>query len=218
MALEKIAWYSFPSNHLLNFQLLKNIDNVDSLKPLYFGMVSLIPGVKDNNSRTYDYSQAVHVKYNLHELEGLAFALKQYAVGNTQHLNYVKFTNSNNTSKVVTLLVGSEKQQVKNEEIINRVIAINVSSNNSGKRVQLSCDQAHSMGETIHQLYLIGCQNEFSREVNTDSYNKTSGSKQSSFSNQPSNTGGGAFGNVAEDEDDNSSFLGGNFNGGNPFS
>jgi hypothetical protein len=59
MALEKIAWYSFPYNHLVNIQLLKNIDNVDTLKPLYFGMVSLIPGVKDNNNRTYDYSQAV---------------------------------------------------------------------------------------------------------------------------------------------------------------
>ena len=75
MALENISRYSFTYNHLINVQILKNIDNIDTLKPVFFGMVSLIPGVNENNNRTYDYSQAVHVKYGLHELEGLSFAL-----------------------------------------------------------------------------------------------------------------------------------------------
>jgi hypothetical protein len=170
-----------------------------------------------------------HVKYNLHELEGLSFALKQYAIGNVQNLGYVKFTNSNNTSKVVSLLVGIEKQNVKGEEISNRVIALNVSSNNNGKRIQLTCDNAHAMAETIHQLYLIGCQHEFSREVNTDSYDNrqsnnasnsnSGGNKTTSFGNSSFNDNGNS-----SSDDDNSSFLGGqfgggnNFGGGNPFS
>lgn len=215
MALDKIAWYSFPSNHLINIQLLKNVDNADSLKPLYFAMVSLIPGVKDGSNRTYDYSQAIHVKYNLHELEGLSFALKQYAIGNIENLNYVKFTNSNNSSKVVSLQVGIEKQQVKNDEIHNRVIAFNVAANGSGKRVQLTCDNAHAFGETLHQLYLLGCEKEFSREVNTDNYTRQSNSNNQSAKNMNQ----GAFDNN-DDGDDNSSFLGnhtGGF-GGNPFS
>jgi hypothetical protein len=225
MALDNVARYSFPFNHLINVQVVKNVENADSLKPMYFGMVSLIPGVSDNNNRTYDYSQATHVKYSLHELEGLSFALKQYAGGNINHLGYVKFTKSGTGSKVVSLQVGTEENDVKGNKIITRVIAFNVSANNNTKRVQLSCDNAFAMGEMIHQMFLIGCQYELTREVNSDSYksqNSSTSNKQSNF-NTNSNTNSFNANTSAADEDDNSSFLGnqfggGGFTGGNPFS
>lgn len=169
MSFEKIAWYSFPFNHLITIQLLKNTNQNDNkLKPLHFFMFSLVPGViKDDNERTYSYSDIINIKYSIQEIEGLSFVLKQYALGNVNNINYVKFSSSNNVDKYVTLMVSDKKTKIKDIDIVNRIINIKFSvSNNASKVVSLSCDNAYSIGEVLHQLFKIACKLEFNRNTN----------------------------------------------------
>lgn len=170
MSMQTIARYSFPSNHLITAQLMKVPENEGTLKAVHFAMMALMPGTKnDSNNRSYDFKNGIHVKFSLHELAGLAWALQQYAVGNTENINYVKFAQSNGTNKTVSLAVGVETTGKNNTP--NRLIQLRFSSG-SMNAIKMSCDQAAAMSEILMKLYHIGCDLELTREVNADVYKK----------------------------------------------
>jgi len=124
---------------------------------------------------------------------------------------------------MVSLQVGTEDNKVKDATITTRVIGFSVSANNNTKRVKLTCDNAFAMAEVIHQMFLIGCEHELKREINSDNFkNQSKSNNQNNFgnSNNQSNINDNSNNNMGDD--DNSSFLGNQFGGGgfggNPFS
>ena len=224
--IERISNFSFPSNHLLTIQLVRDISAAGSIKPEHFFFVTLAPGgssQENASGRTYDFNNSVTLKYAVQEISGLAFALKQYAMGNGKHINYTKFTKSQAGQKVVSLDTTSKTQQTKNGEIIIAQVLFKVTSNSNTQSIAMTLDQAYSLSEVCDLMFKKGADLEFNRQINTVSYNKDNNRPNNgnnrSFNQNSNNNEAAPF-----DSDDNGSFLNqnagggfGGFGGGNPF-
>lgn len=218
--IERISLFSFPSNHLINVQLVRDTSTNKATKPEYFFFVTLAPGASSSENmsgRTYEFKQSVTIKYAVHEMASLAFAMKQYAMGNGKHINYAKFSKSDTGQKTISLAESTKTQNTKNGEINIRLVLFKVTVNGNTQAVSMTLDQAFGFGEVIDLLFKKGAELEFSRQQSTVSY-------QSSQSDNYRNTNKSTFAssspqsNDNNGDDDNSSFL--SFGGGsydNPF-
>lgn len=220
--IERISNFSFPSNHLLTIQLVRDISAAGSIKPEHFFFVTLAPGASSENSsgRTYDFNNSVTLKFSVQEISGLSFALKQYAMGNGKHINYTKFTKSQAGQKVVSLDTNTRTQQTKNGEILIAQVLFKVTSNSNTQSISLTLDQAYSLSEVCDLLFKKGADLEFNRHINTVGFkdnNKQTSNFNSNVSNNSNNQPFDA------DANSNSNFLnsdgfGGGFGGNsNPF-
>jgi hypothetical protein len=228
--IERVSSFSFPSNHLLSFQLVRDLENVGSIKPEYFYFITLAPGANaegNASGRTYEFNNAMTLKYAVQEMSGLAFALKQYAMGNGKHLNYTKFAKSSTGQKVVSLAEQSKHQTTKNGEIIIRQVQFRVTVNNTTQSIAMTLDQTYALSEMVEILFKKGADLEFNRQINTTSYDnngagKSQGNNATSHQKPAFNSGKTEDTSPPFDTDDNSNFLGGGFSGGgfgnNPFS
>lgn len=230
--IERISAFSFPSNHLLSFQLVKDLANAGSIRPEYFFFVTLAPGVSAEGTvsgRSYDFNNSMTLKFAVHEMSGLAFAMKQYAMGNGKHINYTKFAKSGTGQKVVSLAESSKSQNTKNGEIIIRQVQFRITVNSTTQSVAMTLDQTYAVSEVIDILFKKAADLEFSRHINTTTYDNKQSSRPSfdaggngASKNTTSNNNAVSDNNSSPpfDVDDNSNFLGGGFSGGfgnNPF-
>lgn len=215
--LDRVIQFSFPSNHLLTLQLVKSKDN-NSARPDHFFFVGFIPGVKSDTTstgRTYDFNNAVNIKFSIQEVGGLGFALKQYALGNGRHIQYVKFAKSAGSSKILSLIDSEKTQQGKDgAEFKTRTVTIRaaVSSNNAAHAMALTIEQAHSLGDVCEELFKKALHLEFDNQSNSTKYTKPEQKYNTSPPLSDNST-------PSSDDDDNSNFLGGSFSGfgGSPF-
>jgi len=223
VTIERIANFSFPSNHLVNFQLIRDLEKAQSIKPEYFFFVSLNPGASgDNGARTYNFQENISLKYGIHEIAGLSFALKQASLGNAKAVNYVKFSKSSTGNKSISITEGPLKEiPTKNGPVSVRQIFLSFASNSNVKQLTLTLDQAYSIGEMLDVLFKKGAELELSRVVNTVSYNRQDNRQnnrqdnRNNFNNQQVIDDSSPF----DDSDSNSNFLGNGFTGfgSNPF-
>lgn len=221
--LEKIAAFSFPSNHLVNFQLMRDLEKAQTLKPEYFFFVGLVPGVSgDNGARTYDFQSGFSLKYGVHEISGLAFALKQAAQGHAKAINYTKFSKSASGSKSVTITEGPPKEFTNKSGVTTNIRQIFFSFINGSnvKQLTLTLDQAYSIGDTLEILFKKAADLEFSRTINTVSFTNNKQEYKNTFNNQQSvpKINQQPVDNDM-DSDTNSNYLSNGFGGfgGNPF-
>lgn len=229
-SLEKISSFSFPSNHLINFQLMRDLEKVQTAKPEYFFFVSFVPGAQggEGGNRTYDFNSSVSLKFAVYEFAGLAWALKQYAQGNGKHINYVKFTKSGTGAKTLVLEEASKASTGKNnEQYMQRQVLLKVASGGNTKAVSMTLDQAYAVGEMLDLLFKKAAELEFNRSMNTTSFTRNQPENKGFVQNPPISNNNN---NVSKpennaphftvDDDDNSNFLGGGFSGfnnSNPF-
>lgn len=217
--LENVSSFSFPSNHLLNFQLMRDLEKTQTNKPEYFFFVGLMPGVQQGESRTYDFKSGISLKFAVYELAALSYALKQYAAGNGKHMNYVKFSKSSTGQKILSLKDGV-KEATANSPLIHQVF-FRVNANNATQQVTFTLDQAYAVGEMLEILYKKAAELEFNRQINSLSYNSSASSNNSYRPAQSKPEPVASTNDAPFDVDDNTSFLGGGFggfgNGNNPF-
>lgn len=223
-SLEKVHNFSFPSNHLLTFQLMRDLEKSQTLKQEYFFFVGLIAGVQGTDGgRTYDFESGnTNLKFSIQEIGGLSFALKQHAQGNGKHINYVKFSKSGTGQKTVSLEDNLKSMTDKNNnQRTQNQILFKVSNNGNVKAIALTLDQAYSIGEILDVLFKKALDLEFSRTLNTTSYTSKPTQSPRGFTQQPpplqtNNTPQSTPFDISED--DNTNFLGGGFGGfGTPF-
>ena len=68
---------SFTSANLFEFSLVRYDDpNLPFYKPRYFTFFSFIPGVQDQNGRTFDRSQKIIMKVSLEKVLSIAYSIK----------------------------------------------------------------------------------------------------------------------------------------------
>lgn len=227
-SLEKISSFSFPSNHLINFQLMRDLEKTQTQKPEYFFFISFIPGIQgDEGNRTYDFNSSISLKFAVYEFAGLSWALKQYAQGNGKHINYTKFTKSANGTKTLLLEEHTKTSTGKNnEQYMQRQVHIKVNSGGNTKSVAMTLDQAYAIGETLDILFKKATELEFSRTINSVSFTRSQPQPQRGFNQTPpinnppvNNFETNNNSQFTIDDDDNSNYLGGNFNNftSNPF-
>lgn len=223
--IERVATFSFPSNHLINFQLMRDLEKSQSVKPEYFFFVTLNPGASgDNGARTYNFQESISLKYGVYEIAGLSFALKQASQGNAKAVNYVKFTKSSTGNKSVSISEGPIKEiPTKSGPIPIRQIFLAFSSNSNVKQLTLTLDQAYSIGEMLDLMFKKAAELEFSRSANSVSYSNNKQESKSNFNNQQvvnQQSNDNSFPFDVESIDSNSNYLGNGFNGfgnSNPF-
>lgn len=226
--IEKIANFSYPSNHLVNFQLMRDLEKSQTIKPEFFFFVGLTPGASgDNGARTYNFQEGINLKYGVYEISGLSFALKQAAQGHAKAINYVKFSKSATGSKSVSISEGPIKEvPTKSGSTSIRQIFLTFSNGSNTKQLTLTLDQAYAIGDMLEVLFKKAADLEFSRTVNTVSYTNNKQDYKNTFNNQqsvPKNNQPSIEQSSPPfdiDEDSNSNFLSNNFGGGfgnNPF-
>ncbi len=171
-SLEKIANFSFTANHLLNFQLMRDLEKTQTNRPEYFFFVSFIPGIQGvDGNRTYDFPNNISIKYIVYEIAALSFALKQYAQGNGKHINYIKFSKSETGQKSVILEEITKSTTGKNgEQYMQRQILFKVTVNGNTKAITLSIEQAYAIGETLDILFKKAANLEFNRTIHNVSF------------------------------------------------
>jgi hypothetical protein len=186
--LDKVCGYSFPANHLLTFTLMHDLKNIGSVKSEYFLFVALAPGatIENENSRTYDFSKIVNLKYSVHEIGGLSFALKQYAIGNGKHINYSKMSKSNNNFKTLVLRESEKEVSLKSGSLKVKYVNYQITSNSNTQSVSLTLDQAHALGEILDAM--------FRKAVELELFNKTFNKRPTTTNKEePSFSGFGGF-------------------------
>lgn len=159
-SLEPVANFSFPFNHLITFGLVKRVaapsDKVDFKEKMMF-FVSLIPGVKQENSenRTYEFKSALRQKYSTREIFELAFAFKEAALGNFDILPYQKFT-QDKMSSIYTM---------PNQQKNTTQVFFNVSQGKASKiSVPLSQFNCYSISEVLNKMASRALELEFENQ------------------------------------------------------
>ncbi len=98
-SLQNVCSYSFTAQNLFSVSLVKDTDpNLPSYKRAFFCFLTLAPGEAGNNGgRTYNFSNKINMKQDLHQVLSLAHAVRNVAAGRA-HLNG-KFSLFVDTSK-----------------------------------------------------------------------------------------------------------------------
>lgn len=157
--LEPILSWSFPSNHLTQFSLARELRANEtwpsSAKVAHFFFVTIVGGVKTNENefgKTYDFkNQSYNIKFSIEEIIGLANALKYAAAGQLSNMfgGYQKFARSNNNVKNVYLI-----EIPPNERNKIRGVGLGYSQQNPNVKltVSLSADHALAMAEVLLKM------------------------------------------------------------------
>ena len=203
--LYNIAGFSFPYNNLLLVCIMRRIgqneDPNHDQRESYFGFVTFVKGVGNNANRTYDFNQKIVQKFSLKDLSGLAFVLKQLAVGNADILPYSKFTNSGTGSKSLYVQMNDnsnqqnnpqQNQQYSNNNRYPQAPTFTLGSAHDKSRINLVLTKAdaYSIGEMIENLFKTGLDLEIKEQMrrSTDkSRLMDSGGSGYSNPNQPIN-------------------------------
>jgi hypothetical protein len=168
--LDKIFSYSFPSNHLLNVQLMNEINNGGKYSPdkvSHFCFVGLIPGVTTNEnsaSRTYDFKNGITIKFSLQEISGLSFVLNMCAIGNTSAvLPYSKFAKSTSNKSVTIFEVPIDPNKKYDSRKI--ILKFDIVNSNSKYAITLTPDQAFSISKVLEKIFEKGISLEMERQL-----------------------------------------------------
>jgi len=195
--LQNICSFAFPSNHLINFQLIRAVPNQSiqqsSAKAEYFSFITIAPGEGSNENRTYNFQNKINVKFSLQEIAGLSFVLKQWADGRGPTvLPYAKFARSAQGTKSVSLW---EPQQNNTDgRPKSRMISITIKENNNGNGLTISItpDQAYSISVSLKELFTKGINLEFERQMNAPKQVPVQGNSKS-YNNLNNNTNSNPF-------------------------
>lgn len=181
--LYNIAGFSFPYNNLLLVCIMRRIgqneDPNHDQRESYFGFVTFVKGVGTNANRTYDFNQKIVQKFSLKDLSGLAFVLKQLAVGNADILPYSKFTNSGTGSKSLYIQMNDnsnqqnnpqqnqQNQQYSNNNRYPQAPTFTLGSAHDKFRINLVLTKAdaYSIGEMIENLFKTGLDLEIKEQM-----------------------------------------------------
>lgn len=177
--LYNIAGFSFPYNNLLLVCIMRRIgQNEDSnhdQRESYFGFVTFVKGVGTNANRTYDFNQKIVQKFSLKDLSGLAFVLKQLAIGNNDILPYSKFTNSGTGSKSLYIQMNNNQDQQNNPQQTNQysnnrysqapTFALGSAHDRFKINLVLTKADAYSIGEMIENLFKTGLELEIKEQM-----------------------------------------------------
>jgi hypothetical protein len=173
--LENVCSFSFPSNHLVVFALVRatpqqNIQQQNNAKPEYFSFLTLAPGEGGADSRTYNFQNKLVVKFSLQEIAGLSFVLKSWANGLGKAVfPYVKFARSANGQKMVSVWEG---QQQQGNQPKARTVQLSIKENNNNPvSISLTPDQAFAMAETLQAMFNKGIELEIHRQINSPKIN-----------------------------------------------
>jgi len=172
--LQNICSFSFPANHLVNFQLVRAIPNNtvtqnSTAKSEYFSFITIAPGEVANENRTYNFQNKITIKFSLQEIAGLSFVLKTCANGMGKvALPYTKFARSGQGSKTVSVWEPAPAQQTQDNIRKARAINITIKENNTnGFTIAITPDQAFAISESLNELFKKGISLEFERQINT---------------------------------------------------
>lgn len=153
--IEPVANFGFAANNLFTIGLVRAtpvaMNGGRDFKEKHFFFFSMVAGVGDRNSRTYNFQQKVSQKFALREAAAFAFVLKQCAVGNFGNvLPYRKFSNSQGMSKSTSIWIGDSQNQNQGRQIMLTV--------DGGTKLTnpLSPADAFAMAEIIESLFKEG--------------------------------------------------------------
>lgn len=115
--LENVYSYSFTANNLFQISLVRDNDpNRPSYKRQHFCFLTLAPGQKTDTGRTYNFTNKINMKQDLHNILSLAHALRFVARGQKDFIgNFSLFTDSSKSAHGQ----GGVKQVFVNEYIQN---------------------------------------------------------------------------------------------------
>lgn len=171
--LENVCSFSFPSNHLVLFALVRatpqqNIQQQNNAKPEYFSFLTLAPGEGGADNRTYNFQNKLVVKFSLQEISGLSFVLKSWANGLGKAVfPYVKFARSANGQKMVSVWEG-QQQAPQGNQPKPRTVQLSIKENNNNPvSISLTPDQAFAMAETLQAMFAKGIELEITRQINS---------------------------------------------------
>ena len=195
--LEQVCGLSFPSNHMLQIQLMREVkpprqDGRMDQRAAYWAFVTIAPGVGEGSSRTYQFKDgSISQKFSLQEIIGLSFVLNQIAKGMTQTvLPYSKFTRGT-SSKVLFINEMVKDQTVGNQQMKVRMAQLTIRDNgkNVNHSIQLSMDQAHAMAMSLIEIFKKGMDLELTRQITTpkqqQSYGHQNGAVQQPMQQAP---------------------------------
>jgi hypothetical protein len=146
--LQPINNINFPGINLITFQLVHRLVNYqinkNDYKAKYFFFFTIVKGVGNKNSRTYDFRQKINIKFNTRELAMLSFVFKQLAIGNINVLPYDKFART----KHVNIWQPPSKQSNTNyAKTMSYSLAVSDKSHNNTVK--------YTMALNIHEMYAL---------------------------------------------------------------
>jgi hypothetical protein len=187
--LTPICFTSFASNHLLQISIVQRTPTINLNKPdikdKIFAFVTLAPGDGTGNNRTYNFQNKITQKFNLREIEGLSFILRQLAIGNQSVLPYSKFTRSQQGQKMLSVWMSTKTQQLGQQQYNIRNINITIDASGAKSTLTLTVDQAYSLGSVLNEMFRHGLEREFKLQEEQPSYVQNQASAQSLPFNQP---------------------------------
>lgn len=94
--LQNVYSYSFTANNLFQISLVRDTDpNRPSYKRQYFCFLTLAPGEKTQSGRTYNFTNKINMKQDVHNVIALAYAFRAVARGQKASIgNFSLFTDS----------------------------------------------------------------------------------------------------------------------------
>jgi hypothetical protein len=214
--IDNLLDFSFPSNNLLTCQLVKRTPTVldankVDLKEKFFFFLNMVTGVGQQNSRTYDWTQKIVIKFSLREIITMSFILIECAKGNYDNvLPYTKFANSGSgTTKNVSIWIPDNKQQYQNnnnfapqmnnmgnnnnfsqnnnQNIQKNPIKINITfseSNGSKSTISISPGEAYGLGVQLKYMYDYGMDKEIETQITQPRFNNNQNYNNQSSTNE----------------------------------
>jgi len=155
--LEPVFNFTYSGNHALAFSLVKRITTVQQkidYKDKLFFFITIAPGIVNGTDRTYDYKTGrITQKFSVKETLGLAKTIECCALGQDNLvLPYSKFTKSSNTSKTLSIWMGTKKTTVNNQQIDVRVINLSFFSGQLRHTLNISIADALGLSEYIMKI------------------------------------------------------------------
>lgn len=94
--LQNVYSYSFTANNLFQISLVRDTDpNRPTYKRQYFCFLTLAPGEKTQTGRTYNFTNKINMKQDVHNIIALAYAFRAVARGQKASIgNFSLFTDS----------------------------------------------------------------------------------------------------------------------------
>ena len=169
--LEAIFSWSFPSNHLIQFSLNKEIRPTEqwpqSAKVAHFFFVTIVAGVKTNDNefgKTYDFKNSSYtMKFSIEEIYGLSSALKYAAAGQLFNIfgGYTKFARSAGNMKQLYLM-----EMPPNDK--NKIKGVGIGYSQQTPQVKmspisLSADHTIAMSEILMKMAIRATELELDR-------------------------------------------------------
>jgi len=166
-----VAGTSLPSNHIININLMQQVENLTSpgpyldTKPKFFFLYSLAPGVGNQQNRSYNFQDAISLKFSLQEMSGLVEVMREVAKANIYVLPFIKFSKSNGESKSVSIMHSTKENKFapSGKEPVITIMTVKGSQKNG-----LSVSPAQALGfcKMVDNLVNRGMNLEIDRQIN----------------------------------------------------